>query len=76
MHVIVFLTLTALMTVVAADGPNAFKVPPGGYKVMGGTPNQIDWEPSSKGTVTLKLQSGSVSGPETGTIIACKYILT
>ena len=64
----------ALAVLVAADYPNAFKVPAGGYNFKTGVPADLSWNPTTQGTVTLKLQWGSPTGMDTGMIIACKVV--
>lgn len=67
-----YLVVSALATVAVADQPNAFKVPNGGYQFKTGEPTTLKWEPSTDDTISLKLQSGEVSTPESGTTIACE----
>lgn len=68
-----YLTIGALATLAAADNPNAFNIPKGGYQFEVGEPTTLKWNPTTDGTVSLKLQSGEVSTPESGSTIACKY---
>ena len=68
-----YLAISALATLAAADNPNAFNIPKGGYHFEVGEPTTLKWNPSTDGTVSLKLQSGEVSTPESGSTIACEY---
>jgi len=67
-----YLAISALATLAAADNPNAFNIPNGGYKFEVGEPTTLKWSPTTDGTVSLKLQSGEVSTPESGSTIACE----
>ncbi|KAL4911863.1 Ser-Thr-rich glycosyl-phosphatidyl-inositol-anchored membrane family-domain-containing protein [Aspergillus aurantiobrunneus] len=68
MHSVFFLTLSAVATLVAARD-NAFNIPNGGYVFTAGEPTTLTWDPTTQGTVTLKLQSGNAFDSSTGTTI-------
>ncbi|KAK2775278.1 hypothetical protein FQN53_003258 [Emmonsiellopsis sp. PD_33] len=57
MRSIIYLAVSALAAVVAAQD-NAFNVPKGGYEFEAGKPTSLSWEPSTDGTVSLRLQKG------------------
>ncbi|SLM40682.1 Ser-Thr-rich glycosyl-phosphatidyl-inositol-anchored membrane family [Lasallia pustulata] len=69
------LLATSLFTLTSAqfssNGPNAFKVPEGGYtSISAGTPVTLNWTPTTSGTVTLQLRSGNGEALDPGTTIA------
>lgn len=68
-----YLAISTFATLAAADNPNAFNIPKGGYQFEVGEPTTLKWNPTTDGTVSLKLQSGEVSTPESGSTIACEY---
>ena len=61
----------AALVSLASAAANPFKVPAGGYSFKTGVPAVVNWDPTTQGTITLRLQSGSVTGIGTGDIIAC-----
>ena len=72
------LVATALCALVSAQssstGPNAFKVPTGGYtSITAGSPVTLDWTPTTPGTVTLQLRSGNGGALNPGTTVACEF---
>lgn len=72
MRSVIYLALVAFAALVAAQNANPFNNPPGGYNFKAGAPTALSWKPTSKGTVTLKLQSGGQISPSTGKTIAGK----
>lgn len=71
-----YVALSAVATLVAADSPNPFNIPKGGYSFTVGEPTTLKWQPNSDGTVSLKLQSGEVLTPDGGSTIACEWCLS
>ncbi|KAL2869968.1 GPI anchored serine-threonine rich family protein [Aspergillus lucknowensis] len=69
MRSVFFLALSAVATLVAARD-NAFNIPREGYEFSAGKPTKLSWDPSTEGTVTLKLQWGGAFDSSTGTTIA------
>ena len=69
------IVLGSLLALAAAENSNPFNVPNGGYKFKAGEPTTLKWNPTSDGTVSLKLQSGEVLTPDGGTTIACECSL-
>ncbi|KAL4888688.1 Ser-Thr-rich glycosyl-phosphatidyl-inositol-anchored membrane family-domain-containing protein [Aspergillus ambiguus] len=66
-----YLTLSAFAALAAAaDNANPFNIPNGGYSFTAGKPTTLTWKPTTDGTVTLRLQWGSVMTPESGSVIA------
>ncbi|KAL1981957.1 hypothetical protein VTN96DRAFT_1969 [Rasamsonia emersonii] len=65
----VVLTLSAFAALVAA-ADNPFQIPNGGYTFTAGQPTTLHWDPTTKGTVSLQLQWGSVTTPDQGITIA------
>ena len=61
--------LAALATYVAAQGPNSFNNPPGGYMFKPGQSTDLTWSNQKGSTVTLTLRQGSGGNLEKGTII-------
>ncbi|PLB44733.1 hypothetical protein P170DRAFT_479281 [Aspergillus steynii IBT 23096] len=69
---IFYLTLSAIATLAAAaaDKANPFNIPADGYSFKAGEPTTLKWNPTTSGTVTLRLQWGGVLTPNSGTAIA------
>lgn len=72
MRSVIYLVLAACAALAVAQTANPFNNPPGGYTFKAGTPTALSWKPTSKGTITLKLQSGGQINPASGMTIACK----
>ncbi|KAK2758611.1 hypothetical protein FQN54_003301 [Arachnomyces sp. PD_36] len=71
MRSFIYLAVSAFAAFAAAQGTdNAFNVPPGGYDFTAGQPTNLEWTPSTSGTVTLKLQIGKDITPNSGEVIA------
>ncbi|KAL4752646.1 hypothetical protein BDW72DRAFT_60822 [Aspergillus terricola var. indicus] len=69
MRSVFFFALSAVATLVAAR-ENAFNIPKDGYTFTAGEATTLSWDPSTEGTVTLKLQHGEVLTSDSGTTIA------
>ena len=70
----IFLAFAAYSAAVLAQtttGPNPFKVPQG-FSLTAGKPMNIQWTPTTSGTVTLRLRNGANSDLNSGTVIGCK----
>ncbi|KAI9044597.1 GPI anchored serine-threonine rich family protein [Aspergillus affinis] len=72
MRSVFFLTLSAIATLAAAasEKANPFNIPKDGYSFKTGQPTTLTWDPTTSGTVTLRLQWGGVLTPNSGTAIA------
>ncbi|KAE8390713.1 hypothetical protein ETB97_001260 [Aspergillus alliaceus] len=72
MRSVFYLTLSAIATLAAAatSGANPFNIPSEGYSFEAGQPTTLSWDPTTSGTVSLKLQWGAVLTSNTGTTIA------
>ncbi|OJD10718.1 hypothetical protein AJ78_08346 [Emergomyces pasteurianus Ep9510] len=72
MRSVIFVAISAFAAFVAAQSSleNPFKVPAGGYNFNAGKPTTVTWDPTTDGTVTLKLQKGSNITPSSGIILA------
>ncbi|KAL8694574.1 MAG: hypothetical protein Q9224_003547 [Gallowayella concinna] len=55
--------------VAAQSKPNPFTLPPG-FMINAGQPTTITWEPTTGGTVSIRLREGASSNLEEGTVIA------
>ncbi|RAL01548.1 GPI anchored serine-threonine rich family protein [Aspergillus ibericus CBS 121593] len=64
-----YLALSALATLATA-AQNPFNVPDGGYEFEAGSPTTLIWDPTTSGTVSLRLQWGAVFTTTTGDSIA------
>jgi hypothetical protein len=73
MRSIFYLAISALAAVAAAQNP--FSHPEGGFDFEAGKPTTIAWEPTTGGTVTIKLQKGDDITPNSGIIIGCKSLI-
>jgi hypothetical protein len=69
MHFRTLLALLAAPLVAFAANPNPFINPSGGYAATGGEPLTLKWTPTTEGTVTLVLRSGSSNNLAEGTVI-------
>lgn len=72
-----FSALACLLTAVVAQtstGPNPPTVS-SDFMVTAGQPATLTWSPTTSGPVTLTLRSGAASDLNTGTVIACVYLL-
>ncbi|KAL5365809.1 Ser-Thr-rich glycosyl-phosphatidyl-inositol-anchored membrane family-domain-containing protein [Aspergillus floccosus] len=66
-----YLTLSAFAALAAAaDNANPFNIPTEGYTFTAGKPTTLTWQPNTQGSVTLRLQWGSVLTPQSGSVIA------
>ncbi|KAE8372367.1 Ser-Thr-rich glycosyl-phosphatidyl-inositol-anchored membrane family-domain-containing protein [Aspergillus bertholletiae] len=71
MRSIFYLTLSAMASLAAAaTGANPFNIPREGYSFEAGKPTTLSWDPTTSGTITLRLQWGAVMTSNTGTTIA------
>ncbi|KAL8952085.1 MAG: hypothetical protein Q9222_001996 [Ikaeria aurantiellina] len=61
--------LLALAAAQAPSGPNYFTLP-AGFMINAGSPTPITWNPTTGGTVTIRLRSGASSDLEQGTVVA------
>ncbi|KAL4927892.1 GPI anchored serine-threonine rich family protein [Aspergillus undulatus] len=69
MRSMLFVALSAIATLVAAR-ENPFNIPTNGYEFTAGESTTLNWDPTTEGTVTLKLQWGSAAfTSSTGTTI-------
>lgn len=69
-----FATVLALLSApffVLAAEPNPFKIPTGGLSATAGEPLDLEWTPTTTGTVTLVLRSGESTNLKKGVTIAC-----
>ncbi|GKZ32769.1 hypothetical protein AbraIFM66950_002388 [Aspergillus brasiliensis] len=69
MRSIFYLALSAIATLAAASD-NPFNIPEGGYTFTAGSPTTLTWDPTTNGTVTLRLQWGAVFTTSSGELIA------
>ncbi|KAL4944349.1 Ser-Thr-rich glycosyl-phosphatidyl-inositol-anchored membrane family-domain-containing protein [Aspergillus oleicola] len=70
MRSMLFVALSAIATLVAAR-ENPFNIPRDGYSFTAGESTTLNWDPTTEGTVTLKLQWGSSAfTSSSGTTIA------
>ncbi|KXS97515.1 hypothetical protein AC578_4598 [Pseudocercospora eumusae] len=67
--------LSAAITALAQNtgsSANPFKIPTTGLQATAGEPLTLSWEPTTSGTVSLILRSGSSNNLAAGTVIASK----
>jgi hypothetical protein len=70
------LAVSALAAVAAAgSNANPFNIPSGGYTFTVGKATTLTWNPTTSGTVSLRLQQGEVTTATDGTAIACEYLI-
>ncbi|RMZ06396.1 hypothetical protein D0862_04636 [Hortaea werneckii] len=62
--------ITLLSAPLLALAQNAFNIPDAGLSATGGQPLDLSWDPTTDGTVTLVLRSGSSNNLNEGTVIA------
>ncbi|KAK4560843.1 hypothetical protein LTR86_005423 [Recurvomyces mirabilis] len=65
-----FLALLSAPLLVLADGPNAFNNANGTLVATAGQPLTLNWTPSTSGSISLVLRSGSSNDLAAGTVIA------
>ncbi|KAL2368940.1 hypothetical protein BDBG_04225 [Blastomyces gilchristii SLH14081] len=71
MRSIIYLAVTAFAAVVAAQSNgNPFNVPSDGYQFVAGQPTTVTWDPTTPGTVSLRLQMGDNVTPQDGIPLA------
>jgi hypothetical protein len=64
--------LALLASLAAAQGPNAFNIPSGGFTgFAAGKSSTLQWSNPQGSTVTLMLRQGSSTNLGSGTTIAC-----
>lgn len=56
----------------SGNGPNAFKIPPSGLTASAGQTTNLQWTPTTDGSVTLILRSGASNNLNEGAVIACR----
>lgn len=61
-------------TVLGADNPNPFKIPEAGLNTKAATTLNLQWNPTTSGTVSLILRSGASSNLDEGAYIARKSL--
>lgn len=72
MRSVLYIAASAFAAVVAAENANPFKIPTQGYDFKVGSATTLNWDPTTSGTVTLKLQWGAVTTTNSGEVIARK----
>ncbi|KAL1960805.1 hypothetical protein VTO42DRAFT_6635 [Malbranchea cinnamomea] len=68
-----YVAVSAFAALAAAQSTfneNPFNVPEGGYEFTAGEPTTLTWEPTTDGTVTIKLHYGDDITPESGMVLA------
>lgn len=65
------LALLATPLLTLAQNANPFSIPSAGLSFTGGEASQLNWNPTTSGTISLILRSGSANNLNEGTIIAC-----
>ncbi|OQD78614.1 hypothetical protein PENDEC_c001G00400 [Penicillium decumbens] len=71
MRAFICLAVSVLATVAAAGSQaNPFNIPANGYTFAVGKPTTLTWQPTTGGTVSLRLQQGEVTTANDGTPIA------
>lgn len=74
MRSFIYIAVSAFAAFAAAQTKdNAFNVPKGGYEFTAGEPTNLNWDPTTSGTITLKLQTSTDITPESGEVIASKF---
>jgi len=67
------LFVSLFVALVTAQSPNPITSPTGGV-IQAGTAVTITWTPTTSGTITLQLRSGSANDLGAGTTIASQYL--
>ena len=70
---IIAASLASIVTAQSSSS-NPFNIPPGGYLLHAGQDQQFTWKPTTSGTVSLILRTGSNGDLDKGTTIACKLL--
>ncbi|KAL8730257.1 MAG: hypothetical protein Q9181_004724 [Wetmoreana brouardii] len=66
---LLYVASSVLALVAAQDKPNPFTLPPG-FMITAGQATTITWQPTTGGTVSIRLRQGASSNLEEGTVIA------
>ncbi|KAI4288814.1 MAG: hypothetical protein L6R35_001926 [Caloplaca aegaea] len=70
MHLPLFYIATSLFALATAQQrANPFTLPPG-FMITAGEPTTISWDPTTQGTVSIRLRQGASSNLEEGIVIA------
>ncbi|KAJ5702877.1 hypothetical protein N7488_010425 [Penicillium malachiteum] len=73
MRAAVFAAVVFSALAAADDTANPFDNPEGGYVFTAGSPTTLTWDPTTSGTIELRLQWDTVTTPETGDAIVSDY---
>ncbi|KAJ5728629.1 uncharacterized protein N7483_003137 [Penicillium malachiteum] len=73
MRAAIFAAVAFSALVAADDTANPFDNPEGGYTFTAGSPTTLTWDPTTSGTIDLRLQWDTVTTPETGESIVSDY---
>ncbi|KAJ5732037.1 hypothetical protein N7493_003518 [Penicillium malachiteum] len=73
MRAAVFAAVVFSALAAADDTANPFDNPEGGYVFTAGSPTTLTWDPTTSGTIELRLQWDTVTTPETGEAIVSDY---
>ena len=68
---LLYVASSFLALVAAQERPNPFTLKPD-FMINAGEPTTITWEPTTDGTVSIRLRAGASSNLEEGTVIACE----
>lgn len=77
-----FLTLafgllaTFSLSAAQTSNENAFITPSSGAELTAGSTTTLTWNPTTSGTVSLRLQWGETTVATDGIVVACKITLT
>jgi Ser-Thr-rich glycosyl-phosphatidyl-inositol-anchored membrane family len=70
-----FTTLALGLFAALASAQNAFIVPTSGTVYAAGDSTTLEWDPTTNGTVSLRLQWGTTTTASDGVAIACESAL-
>lgn len=69
---LLYIAASLVALAAAQERANPFTLPPG-FMITAGEPTTITWNPTTQGTVSIRLRQGASSNLEEGTVIACQY---
>lgn len=67
---ILYIASSIVALAAAQEKANPFTLPPG-FMITAGQPATITWDPTTQGTVSIRLREGASSNLEEGTVVAC-----
>ncbi|KAL8902617.1 MAG: hypothetical protein Q9207_004544 [Kuettlingeria erythrocarpa] len=68
---LLYIASSVVALAAAQEKANPFTLPPG-FMITAGQPTTITWDPTTQGTVSIRLREGASSNLEEGTVVASR----